>query len=261
MRSNDVNEPREDRPARSSRVLVAVMNNQRDLHIARDQGWYRIPYQRAPARVGADYLAFYHTKAFPEERWSVCYYTPVRRYRVLSRRSLLPDEPAHPRADALYYKIEIGALRRLPRPIPSHRLRRITFIPTTLERLLEAEEINDLWCGGAEEEELWQVFKDNGISAERRYSLREDEEGYTIDFAILCRQGKIAIFLEGEQLVQNVRVVREHRPIDEYELAAQGWSVLRLDTRSLARSSAACLVRVRDAIERQGGVLPPEPNL
>ena len=129
-----MNESMGDHPARSSRVLVAVMNNQRDFHIARDQGWYRIPYQRAPARVGADYLAFYHTKAFPEERWAVCYYAPVRHYRVLSRRSLLPGEPSHPRADALYYKVEIGELRRLPRPIPSHRLRRITFIPTTQER-------------------------------------------------------------------------------------------------------------------------------
>ncbi len=252
-----MNKPREDRPAHSSRVLVAVMNNERDFHIARDQGWYRIPYQRAPARVGADYLAFYHTKAFSDERWVVNYYAPVRRYRVITRRSLLPSEPDHPRADALYYKIEIGALRRLPRPIPSHRLRRITFIPTTLERLLQAQEINDLWCGRPDEERLWQAFKDNGISAERRYPLREDEEGYTVDFAILCRQGKIAICLEGEQLVQNVRVVREEGRIDEYDLAAQGWTVLRLDTRNLARSPAACVARVREAIECQGGVLPP----
>jgi hypothetical protein len=256
-----MNESREDRPVRSSRVLVAVMNNQRDFCIARDQGWYRIPYQRAPARVGADYLAFYHTKAFSEQRWAVCYYAPVRRYRVLSRRSLLPDEPSHPRADALYYKIEIGALRRLPRPIPSRRLRRITFIPTTLARLLEAQEINDLWCGGPEEEGLWQTFKDNGISAERRYPLREDEEGYTIDFAILCRLGKIAVCLEDERLVQNVRVVREDRPVEEYELAAQGWTILRLDALSLARSPAACLARVEEAAGRLGGAVSPGHDL
>jgi very-short-patch-repair endonuclease len=253
-----MNESMEGRPARSSRVLVAVMNNQRDFHIARDQGWYRIPYERAPARVGADYLAFYHTKAFAEERWAVCYYAPVRRYRVLSRRSLLPGEPSHPRAGALYYKVEIGELRRLPRPIPSRRLRRITFIPTTLERLLEAEEINDLWCGGPEEEELWQIFKDNGISAERRYPLREDEEGYTVDFAILCKQGKVAICLDGEQVVQNVHIVREDRPVEEYELAAQGWTILRLDTRSLIRSPSACVARVQDVTRQHGGVLPPD---
>ncbi len=256
-----MNEPTEDRPAHSSRVLVAVMNNERDFHIARDQGWYRIPYQRAPARVGADYLAFYHTKAFSEERWAVNYYAPVRRYRVITRRSLLPSQPDHPRADALYYKIEIGALRRLPRPIPSLRLRRITFIPTTLERLLEAQEINDLWCGGPDEERLWQIFKDNGISAERRYPLREDGEGYTVDFAILCRQGKIAICLDGEPVVENVRVVREDQRIDEYELAAQGWTVLRLDTRNPTRSPAVCLAKVLEATKRRGGVLPAEYDL
>jgi very-short-patch-repair endonuclease len=253
-----MNEANESRATRSSRVLVAVMNNQRDFHIARDQGWYRIPYQRAPARVGADYLAFYHTSAFTEERWAVNYYAPVRRYRVVTRRSLLPDEPDHPRGDALYYKIEIGPLRRLPQPIPSRRLRRITFIPTTLQRLLEAQEINDLWCGGPEEEQLWQVFKNNGISAERRYPLREAEEGFTVDFALFCAQGKVAICLDGERVVENVRVVREDQTIDEYELAAQGWAVLRLDTQDLARSPSMCLSQVLEATKRRGGVLPAE---
>jgi hypothetical protein len=42
-------------------VLVAVVNNRRDLEIARLLGWYRIPVRSAPKAVGVDYLAFYQT--------------------------------------------------------------------------------------------------------------------------------------------------------------------------------------------------------
>ncbi len=59
--------PAGDAPSAGARVLVAVMNDPRDLQIAREQGWYRIPLAHAPAQVGADYLAFYQTKAFGEE--------------------------------------------------------------------------------------------------------------------------------------------------------------------------------------------------
>jgi len=74
-------------------VLVAVMNNQRDLCIAREQGWYRVPIKRAPRRIGADYLAFYLTGAFPDDvRHRVTYYAPVRAYRLARRIELLPKE-------------------------------------------------------------------------------------------------------------------------------------------------------------------------
>ena len=39
-------------------VLVAVLNNKRDLEIARVLGWYRIPLKTAPKTVGVDWLAF-----------------------------------------------------------------------------------------------------------------------------------------------------------------------------------------------------------
>jgi len=131
------------------RVLVAVVPRPRDWELVRSEHWYRIPVSRAPRRIGAEYLAFYHTGRFGELRWSIRYYAPTRRYRLMRRRELLPGEPDHPRADALYYKIEIGPLKALPRPIPSRRLRRVTFILTTLPRLLSAQEITDLWERGA----------------------------------------------------------------------------------------------------------------
>ncbi len=235
------------------RVLVAVMNNLRDFLIARDDGWYRIPHERGPSQVGADFLAFYQTKAFGEERWMVKYYAPVRRYRIVSRGVLLPEESDHPRADQLYYKLEIGPLEVLERPIPSRRLRRITFIPTTLDRLLSAQEINDLWLGDAVEERLWHAFKENGISAERYYAADEEDEGCQVEFALFCAGGRIAVFLEGRTPVENVRIVREQRSIDDYDLAARGWTVLRLSAAELTASLPESLDRILDAVAEHGG--------
>jgi hypothetical protein len=122
------------------------MTKPADLVRAREQGWYRLPLAHMPGRVAADYLAFYQTGAFPPgERWLVRWFAPVRGYYLATRRELIPEEPDHPRADHLYYRITLGELEPLPQPIPSSRLRRITFIPTTLARLLTATEINQLW--------------------------------------------------------------------------------------------------------------------
>ncbi len=146
---------REARPGSGDRVLVVVMKDPRDLEIARAQGWYRIPVKRAPRRVGADYLAFYMTGAFPAgERHQVIFYASIRAYRLATRAQLLPHEADHPRAQDLYFRIEIGPLQRLGPPIVSHRLRRITFISTRLDRLLSAREINDLWDKGRHLDEL-----------------------------------------------------------------------------------------------------------
>jgi hypothetical protein len=45
----------------TSLILVAVLNNPRDLEIARLLGWYRIPLRSAPKVIAVDYLAFYQT--------------------------------------------------------------------------------------------------------------------------------------------------------------------------------------------------------
>ena len=127
------------------RVLVAIVPSLRDWALIQEEHWYRIPLARAPQRIAASYLAFYHPACFTETRWTIPYYAPIERYRVAPRRALLPGEPNHPRAEALYYCLEIGDLIALPRPIPSARLRRLTFIMTTLSRLLSAREVSDLW--------------------------------------------------------------------------------------------------------------------
>lgn len=146
-------------PADDERVLVVVVPRRRDWERVRSEHWYRIPLSRAPRRVAAEYLAFYHPKVFGELRWSIRYYAPIKRYSIVRRGELLPAELHHPRADDLYYRIEIGSLEELPHPIPSRSLRRVTFIMTTMSRLLRAREINDLWVRETACDRLRRAFR------------------------------------------------------------------------------------------------------
>lgn len=142
-----------------ARVLIAVVTRPCDLANVRDAGWYRIPLVRAPRALAAEYLAFYQTAAFGGERWSVRYLAAVQAVSLARRAELLPAEAQHPRATERYYRFALGPLTALPTPLPSRRLRRICFIPTTYGQLLRARDVAELWHpredAGAGWGELW----------------------------------------------------------------------------------------------------------
>jgi len=231
------------------RVLVVIMNSPRDFALLQGQGWYRIPVARAPRQLAADFLAFYQTRAFPEERWTIAYYAPVKRYQIVRRVDLLPNEADHPRAGDTYYKIEVGPLHRLPKPVPSAKLRRITFIPTTLGRLLRAQDISDLWEGPPSARKLWEALQAAGIEAERGYELREGRASYRLDLAVICQRGSVGIECEAEAPPS---VAGAPWPTI---LAARGWSLLRFGPQELDDLDA-CLRQVRQQVQRHGGARP-----
>ncbi len=171
-------------PSPTSLILVAVMNNLRDLEIARLLGWYRIPLRSAPKVVAVDYLAFYQTAAFGEEKWRIQYVAPVKGHELATRRELLRDEPDHPHAGQEYYKVQIGPLVCLPRPVLAGSWRRITFLYTTGEYLLRAETINDLIVQSEERQILWQALRER-LSQAQEYSTRADE-GADLDPMVLA---------------------------------------------------------------------------
>lgn len=176
----------------SDRVLVAIMNNRRDFQIACNERWYRIPRKHAPeSTTEAVVLAFYFTKAFGDEKWTVQWYASVEGHELAQRRDLLPDEWDHPRADNVYYKLQLGPLMKLDEPIPSLRWRRITFIETTWDRFIAADEINDLYASGADG--LYVTLKEENLYPEREFCLQEDGVEYLVDIAIPCREGTVAI--------------------------------------------------------------------
>ena len=127
-----------------ARVLVCLINKRRDLEIARWEHWYRIPVKHAPPDFLADILAFYLTAAFDDEKWAIHEYAHVRGHELVRRVDLFPDDQDHPRANELYYKMQLGPLQRLTRPIPSLKWHRVTFIQTTGDRFINALELSEL---------------------------------------------------------------------------------------------------------------------
>jgi hypothetical protein len=146
-------------------ILVAILPSQRDFDIARLFGWYRIPLKSAPKVISVDYLAFYQTKAFGQAaRWQIAFVAEILGHELTLRRDLLRDEADHPRAHEEYFKLQIGPLQRLERPIPAGKWKRITFFYTTGEQFQNAETINDLVVKAQEERDiLWHALRERAL--------------------------------------------------------------------------------------------------
>ena len=144
----------------TSLVLVGLIPSPRDLEIARLLGWYRIPLRTAPKVVAVDYLAFYQPASFGGRGGKIEYVAPVRGHELTTRGELLKDEANHPRANEEYYKIQLGGLEKLPQPIIADKWKRLTFLYTTGEYLLNAKLLNDLVVQNEEREILWKSLRE-----------------------------------------------------------------------------------------------------
>jgi len=143
-----------------SLVLVCLLPTPRDLELARLLGWYRIPFRAAPKVVAVDYLAFYQPASFGAQGGQIQYVAEVKGHELTTRAELLRDEPEHPRAREEYFKIQLGALEKLKAPIKAEKWRRITFLYTTGEYLLNAKTLNELVVNSDERQLLWQSLRE-----------------------------------------------------------------------------------------------------
>jgi hypothetical protein len=144
-----------------SLILVGILPDQRDLEIARLLGWYRIPLKSAPKVVDVDYVAFYQTNAFGDEhRWKIEKFCPVRGHELVTRAELFRDEPDHPRANEEYFKISLGPIEQLSRPIQAGEWKRVTFLYTIGELFNKASTINQLVVRSEERQILWQNLRE-----------------------------------------------------------------------------------------------------
>jgi len=141
-------------------ILVCLLPTPRDLEIARLLGWYRIPLRTAPKVVAVDYLAFYQPAAFGGRGGQIEFVAEVRGHELTTRAELLKDEADHPRAKEEYYKIQIGGLEKLKEPILADKWKRMTFLYTTGEYLLNAKTLNDLVVDGDERQVLWRSLRE-----------------------------------------------------------------------------------------------------
>lgn len=141
------------------------------MEIARLLGWYRIPLKSAPKVVSVDYLAFYQPASFGERGGRVEYIAQVRGHELTTRGELLKDESDHPRANEEYFKIQIGGLEKLKNPIQTDKWKRLTFLYSTGDYLLNARTLNDLVVEGEERNMLWKNLRERA----------ENEQLYKVD--------------------------------------------------------------------------------
>ncbi len=128
----------------TDRVLVAYVPHPKDFERICSERWYRIPVRHAPKGVYAEWLAFYFGKAHAEHGQSIAYFARNQGHELVRRRDLLPKEPAHPRADDWYFKMQLGEIVGLDRPILAKKWQRILFLHTTGDRFQAAHDLQDL---------------------------------------------------------------------------------------------------------------------
>lgn len=130
------------------RVLVAYVPRPTDFTQIEQENWYRIPQKSAPKGLYAELIAFYFGRRFGDQKWAIHFYAENLGHELVRRIDLLPHEPNHPRAQEIYYQVQLGPLKQLARPIVSLQWRRILFLHTTWDRFEAAVEINDLMLDG-----------------------------------------------------------------------------------------------------------------
>jgi len=177
----------------TSLVLVCLMPTPRDMEIARLLGWYRIPLRTAPKVVAVDYLAFYQPSTFGERGGQIEFIAEVRGHELTTRGELLKDEADHPHAKEEYYKVQLGSLEKLSKPITADKWKRLTFLYTTGEYLLKAKTINDLVVDGDERQVLWKSLRERA----------ENEQTYKTDLPETDIPPEVLIALLGIKEVQS----------------------------------------------------------
>ncbi|MBL0127667.1 MAG: DUF559 domain-containing protein [Flavobacteriales bacterium] len=214
--------------------------------------------------------------AFGAEACTVRWYAPISSLVIRKRKEILPGQPDHPNADTDYYVVGCKDLQELPRVIPSRKPRRLLFIPTTLEKLLTAPEINFLFSESPLEELMWAELLRAGIPAERQYDItvgrrslpRPPSRGFKLDFAVFCKERNIDIECDGDTYHMAPEAVERDKRRSN-ALTSHGWADLRFTTTQLTTGMPATMSLVSDTINRgacpgasSGGGLqdPNDPN-
>ncbi len=234
------------------------MRDRLDFQVLREKHWYRIPVETAERylhqRWPPEWLAFYMTKIFGSQAYSVSYFGRIVRIRKVLRTDLFPNEPMNEKSERQYYQVFIERLDKLAKPIPSKRLRRFVFIPTTWKKVISAGEINDLFDDSPLEDSLWDGFKERGVDAERQESVSVANQRYFLDFAIYCTAGKLDVETDGDVWHANPQRAAVDNVRDN-ALQAAGWTVLRFGSAQVREQMEEyCLSKVVQTVNRLGGI-------
>ena len=243
------------------KLLVALLPRTSALDILKTECWYHIPVETAPRKNWPPKaMAFYQGKVFgKEEAYQIRYFGDVSDIDIVPRQVLFPnDEQNQHKAQKLYYRIQIEELKMRYRPIPSYRPRRLVFIPTTLEKFDNAEQINDLFDGSPLEDRLWRALKYVSIWAERQWKIVVQKRNYYLDFAVFCRKGKLAIETDGYTTHHDSLNQIDYDTWRQNDIDIDGWRFLHYTRRQVKDDWTPYLAQINKVIEQLGGVEEPE---
>ncbi|MGC9367207.1 MAG: endonuclease domain-containing protein [bacterium] len=236
-------------------VLIAILKFVEDLEILFKRGWYRIPVKTAPPHLHKFlYLAFYQPRCFGEHKWRIRYYGKISDISITKRKDLLPRQPDHPRAEQDYYKIRLADLREKHPPLISFRGRRIVFIPTTIEKLLKAEEINHCFHNSPLEDKLWEKLKQQDIRAERNIFVNsyQPHRKLQLDMVVPCKRGIIDLECDGDSYHLNPKSAVKDNARDNW-LTSRGWKILRFSSEQINEKIQSTLYTISQTVDYCGG--------
>lgn len=178
---------------------------------------------------------------------------PGEKMNIVKRIQLFPEEKEHERANKDYFQFHLGKIKKLPKPIPSMRWRRIVHIPTSCEKLFSAEEINDLYDTSPLEEKMYLEMKKRKIWAERQLYVKAGGQNFCLDFGIFCNNGKINVECDGETYHTLPKALAKDRQRNN-QLNSLGWNVLRFTGKEIHRTLQDCPGTIKRTIESLDGV-------
>jgi hypothetical protein len=207
------------------RVLVGVVNRKRDLDVILMQRWYRIPQAKMTRGIQAEYVAFFLSRAFGSRNGAVHYYARVTGLELSYRRFLLPDEPDHPRADEIYYRIALGEIQEKSPPIINTTRRSIAFVYTTWDRFIHARTIPDLYSKADYfVDRIYHALRSAGMRPQRFWEAEDRHIPYAPGVSIMTVDGPLyatmtqredAIYMEWglseEAIVEAIRAELQRR--------------------------------------------------
>lgn len=237
-------------------TLVVLVKDKADWLIIQQQNWYRIPIEtRSPANLRvAKWIAFYFPQKFGDQKYSIRYYATIIGITECKRFELFPNEPQNSKSLKTYHKIQFQALIHLPKPIVSHKGRLLLFIPTTLEKLFWANEINDIFNDSPLEEKLWLKLKQENLSAERQFYVKTNDKSFICDFVFFCKTGIIDVECDGEQhQTDREQVIYDKIRNNEIEAIAN-YNVLRFTTHHINFEMNWTISMIKQKIDKLGGI-------
>lgn len=175
------------------RVLVGVINRKRDLLYAQQDHWYRIPAAKMPRGIYTEYIAFFLSgSAIYKKPSGIYYFARKQGVELVHRTDLLPKEPHHKNSKEIYYKIQFDEVLTKDPIVLNKTGRAISFIYTTWDRFINAEQIRDLYNkSDYYVDRIYHALRDKRIRPERYWQAEKKQTGYDAQLRIPCKEGEV----------------------------------------------------------------------